>query len=121
MATYIILANFTEQGIRNVKDTTKRADTFRDMAQKAGATVKELYWTLGAHDVRRRRIAGRHCGHHSGIEPWHAWQRTHPDAPRLFERRHDNHSGQNGIAEAVEGLAERAHPCFGSSSNLINA
>jgi uncharacterized protein with GYD domain len=51
MATYIILANFTEQGIRNVKDTANRADAFRAMAQKAGVTVKEQYWTLGAHDI----------------------------------------------------------------------
>jgi uncharacterized protein with GYD domain len=51
MATYIILANFTEQGIRNVKDSPSRADAFRDMAQKAGVTVKELFWTLGAHDI----------------------------------------------------------------------
>ncbi|HLK83311.1 MAG TPA: GYD domain-containing protein [Xanthobacteraceae bacterium] len=51
MATYIILADFTEQGIRNVKDSTHRADAFRDMAQRVGATVKELYWTLGAHDI----------------------------------------------------------------------
>jgi uncharacterized protein with GYD domain len=51
MATYIILANFSEQGIRNVKDTTKRADAFKDMARKAGVTVKEEYWTLGAHDI----------------------------------------------------------------------
>jgi uncharacterized protein with GYD domain len=51
MATYIILANFTDQGIRNVKDSPRRADAFRDMAQKAGVTVKEVYWTLGAHDL----------------------------------------------------------------------
>ena len=51
MATYIILASFTEQGIRNVKDTAKRADAFKDMAQKAGVTVKEHYWTLGSYDV----------------------------------------------------------------------
>jgi uncharacterized protein with GYD domain len=51
MATYIILANFTEQGIRNVKDTTNRAEAFKDLAQKAGVTVKEQYWTLGAYDI----------------------------------------------------------------------
>ena len=51
MATYIILANFTEQGIRNVKDSPTRADAFKDMARKAGVTVKEQYWTLGAHDI----------------------------------------------------------------------
>jgi len=51
MATYIVLGNFTEQGIRNVKDTTKRADALRDMAKKLGITVKETFWTLGQYDV----------------------------------------------------------------------
>ena len=51
MATFIMLGSFTDQGIRNVKDTTKRAEAFREMAKKAGATVKDLYWTLGQYDV----------------------------------------------------------------------
>lgn len=51
MATYILLVNFTDQGIRNVKDTTKRAEAFRAMTQKFGVTVKEMYWTLGQYDV----------------------------------------------------------------------
>jgi uncharacterized protein with GYD domain len=51
MATYILLGNFTEQGIRNIKDTTKRAKAVRDMAKKTGATTKELYWTLGQYDI----------------------------------------------------------------------
>jgi uncharacterized protein with GYD domain len=51
MATYIMLGKFTEQGIRNVKDTAKRAEALRTMAKKVGVTVKELYWTLGKYDV----------------------------------------------------------------------
>ena len=51
MATYILLANFTEQGIRGVKDTTKRAEAAKEMARKTGATMKEIYWTLGRHDI----------------------------------------------------------------------
>ncbi len=51
MATYVLLVSFTDQGIRNVKDTTKRAEAFREMANKVGATVKDLYWTLGQYDV----------------------------------------------------------------------
>ena len=51
MATYIMLASFTEQGIRNVKDTTKRADAFRELAKGSGATVKDIYWTLGQYDI----------------------------------------------------------------------
>lgn len=50
MATYIVLFSFTDQGIRNVKDTTKRAETFRETAKKLGVTVKEIYWTLGQYD-----------------------------------------------------------------------
>jgi uncharacterized protein with GYD domain len=51
MATYIVLGNFTDQGIRNVKETTKRAEAFKDMAQKVGVKVKEVYWTLGQYDL----------------------------------------------------------------------
>jgi uncharacterized protein with GYD domain len=50
MARFIVLFNFTDQGIRNVKDTRKRADAARKAIQKAGASIKEIYWTLGAHD-----------------------------------------------------------------------
>lgn len=51
MATYIVLSTFTDQGIRNVKDSTKRADAVREMAKKFGVTAKEFYWTLGSYDV----------------------------------------------------------------------
>ena len=51
MPTYIVLGNFTDQGIRNVKDTLKRATAFKDAAKKFGASVKSLYWTLGVYDV----------------------------------------------------------------------
>lgn len=51
MATYIMLGQFTDQGIRNVKETTKRAEAIKGLAKKVGATVKEVYWTLGEFDV----------------------------------------------------------------------
>jgi uncharacterized protein with GYD domain len=51
MPTYIMLANFTNQGISKVKDSPKRADDFKNSAKKAGATVKEVFWTLGQYDV----------------------------------------------------------------------
>jgi uncharacterized protein with GYD domain len=50
MAKYLMLMNFTEQGIRNVKDTVKRADAFRALAKKHKANVKEVLWTLGQYD-----------------------------------------------------------------------
>lgn len=51
MATYIVLANFTDQGIRTVKDTTKRSDIVAETAKKFGATMKAEYWTLGSFDI----------------------------------------------------------------------
>jgi uncharacterized protein with GYD domain len=51
MPTYIALGSFTDQGIRAVKDTTKRADAVREHAKKFGVTAKEFYWTLGAYDM----------------------------------------------------------------------
>jgi uncharacterized protein with GYD domain len=51
MAHYIMLGNFSDQGIKAVKDTVRRADAFKAMAQKAGVKVHQVYWTLGAFDI----------------------------------------------------------------------
>ena len=36
MSTFIVLASFTDQGIRNVKETIGRAEAFKEMAKKSG-------------------------------------------------------------------------------------
>ena len=51
MVTYVVLANFTDQGVRSAKDSPKRAEAFRKMAETFGVTVKELFWTQGRYDV----------------------------------------------------------------------
>jgi len=51
MATYIVLANFTDKGVHEAKDTIKRADKFKEMAKAAGVTIKEMYWTIGTCDI----------------------------------------------------------------------
>jgi uncharacterized protein with GYD domain len=50
MPTYLVLANFTDQGIRNIKETTKRAQNFREMAKKLGIALKDIHWLLGQYD-----------------------------------------------------------------------
>ncbi len=50
MAMYIALVNFTDQGVRHIKDTVKRADAAKEMAKKFSVTFKEIYWTLGSYD-----------------------------------------------------------------------
>ena len=51
MATYVWLLNWTDQGIRNLKETTKRAKSFQEMAEKKGVKVKEILWTMGRYDL----------------------------------------------------------------------
>jgi uncharacterized protein with GYD domain len=51
MLNYVVLASFTEQGIRNVKETTKRADLAKEMAGKFGVKMREIYWTQGQYDI----------------------------------------------------------------------
>jgi len=51
MATYVVLSTFTEQGIRAVRDTTKRADGVRELARKMGIDTKSIYWTIGSYDI----------------------------------------------------------------------
>jgi uncharacterized protein with GYD domain len=51
MAMYVSLLQFSEQGIRNVKDTIKRATAATAEAEKMGVKVTESFWTLGAYDV----------------------------------------------------------------------
>ncbi len=51
MATYITLMNFTDQGIRNVKESPDRNDALLEMAEKVGVTIKNVYWTVGHYDV----------------------------------------------------------------------
>ncbi|MHB0955211.1 MAG: GYD domain-containing protein [Pirellulaceae bacterium] len=50
MATFISTIKFTEQGIQNIKDTCKRANTFKATAKKKGVKVQEVFWTLGRFD-----------------------------------------------------------------------
>jgi uncharacterized protein with GYD domain len=50
MARYISLIQFTDQGIRNIKDTIKRGDAATAEAEKMGMKIIEEYWTMGAYD-----------------------------------------------------------------------
>ena len=50
MATFIVLLDYTDQGIRNLEDSPQRADAFNQFAEKAGARIISQYWTIGSHD-----------------------------------------------------------------------
>jgi uncharacterized protein with GYD domain len=51
MATYVLLGNYTEQGIKNIKDVPKRRAAARKMGEKLGVEIKAAYLAMGKHDL----------------------------------------------------------------------
>jgi uncharacterized protein with GYD domain len=51
MTTYVSLINWTEQGIKNFRDTTQRAEDFSRLVESTGGRVRELLWTVGEYDL----------------------------------------------------------------------
>lgn len=51
MPSYICLINWTEQGAKMFKETSKRADAAKATAKRLGGNFRSTYWTLGAYDV----------------------------------------------------------------------
>jgi len=48
---FILSLNFTDQGIRNIKESPKRAKVARELAKKIGVEIKQVYLTSGASDL----------------------------------------------------------------------
>jgi uncharacterized protein with GYD domain len=48
---YISLINYTDQGIKTVKDTLGRVEAAQQLASGMGGSLKEIYWTLGSYDL----------------------------------------------------------------------
>jgi len=51
MARYVVLFDWTDQGVRNAKESVKRVRQAREAFQKQDVTVETIYWTLGSHDL----------------------------------------------------------------------
>lgn len=51
MAKYIALINWTEKGVREVKESPARADLARGLAKELGGELQQLYMTMGAYDL----------------------------------------------------------------------
>ena len=50
MATFISLVSLTQHGEEEIKQSTERAQGFAELAARLGASVKDVYWTLGSYD-----------------------------------------------------------------------
>ena len=51
MATYITLANYTQQGLQNIKDAPSRLEAGKALAKELGAELKATYLTMGLYDL----------------------------------------------------------------------
>lgn len=51
MPTYISLINWTDQGVRNAKQTVERARAGTELAHRMGGDVTGTYWTVGPYDI----------------------------------------------------------------------
>ncbi len=51
MPTYVVLMNWTDQGAKTASDTVNRYQGAKDQLAERGVTIKDIYWTMGAHDL----------------------------------------------------------------------
>ena len=51
MSTYIVLANYTDQGIRNVTDSPSRLEAVKNLLLELGGEMKDFYLTMGGYDI----------------------------------------------------------------------
>jgi len=51
MPTYVVLYRFTDQGLKNIKDTVRRAREVRADNERRGFKIVGMYWTQGQYDL----------------------------------------------------------------------
>lgn len=51
MPHYVLLMNWTDQGVKAFKDSLDRAETARTTLKTVGIDLKDIYWTIGAYDL----------------------------------------------------------------------
>jgi uncharacterized protein with GYD domain len=51
MAKYVILVNWTDQGVKTAADTVSRSEQVREMGSELGATIETILWTMGRYDI----------------------------------------------------------------------
>jgi uncharacterized protein with GYD domain len=51
MATYVVLIDWTEQGVEKFNDTVDRYEAAQSQFEEMGVRFRDIYWTLGTHDI----------------------------------------------------------------------
>ena len=51
MATYVVLIDWTQQGVENFRDSVDRYEAAQSQFEGLGVRFRDIYWTLGSHDI----------------------------------------------------------------------
>ena len=51
MPTYVVLFDWTDQGVRTFKESVDRYEAARGRLERLGVNITDIYWTLGSHDI----------------------------------------------------------------------
>ncbi len=51
MARFVVLLNWTDQGVKNAKESVQRVEQARAMFKEIGVEIESIYWTIGSHDL----------------------------------------------------------------------
>jgi hypothetical protein len=106
MPMFILSINWTDQGIRNVKDAPKRAQAARDLGKKVGVDIKQIYLTSGESDLLA--IVDAQTGDTSPSSRWRSARRaTCAPAPRGRGRRANSRSSCPNCRKAGLGWVRR--------------
>ena len=51
MPTYVALLNWTDQGVKNFKDSVDRYEAAEKAMSQSGVSFREIFWTIGPYDL----------------------------------------------------------------------
>ena len=109
MPRYVVLANWTDQAIKNVKHTTERMDHGGEIAEKHGSKLEQAYWTVGPYDMLTLFEAPEEVG-----------PERLPPPDRLFGQRQDHHAAGlrrgRDVGDTPEARLRLSTSRYGSSS-----
>src|SRR5262249_60431292 len=120
---FIMYLNFTERGIREIKDDPKRAQAARDLAKKCGCEIKQIYLTSGEYDVIQiiETANSNNIAKYASTAAW-ALYAAAPPAPGRWKRsqRSSRNCRKRRSLRVISGSAT-AHVCLGPKSDPCGA
>jgi uncharacterized protein with GYD domain len=51
MTTYVVLIDWSDQGVKNIRESPKRLDNAKKLLADMGGSMKAFYMTMGDHDM----------------------------------------------------------------------